>query len=439
MILLVYSSDSSPRLEYTLDLVFKILLSLDYQLIHDRGQFQQATVPKINFSRSRISEAEIFIPSSQLLFESGIKNHAINVFQTDGRPAFFQARVPGADFPFDLFGMVFYLVSRYEEYTTNPKDNHQRFPASASLAFQRQFLQQPLVNQWTIALAERLKQKFPGLVVPKSPFQFCPTYDVDLAWAFLHRPWWRTLGGLIKTAVAGHLRELQQRIAVQTGKVNDPFFTFPYLRQLHQPQQIKPAFFFLLGDYGPFDKNIPYDHPALRQLIQELLPWAERIGIHPSYRSNAEPERIAVEKKRLEQILQQPVLHSRQHFLKLNLPTTYRRLLAAGIQHDHTMGYADQVGFRASIATPFRWYDLAKEQATGLWIHPFQVMDVTLKQYLKLKPEEVLPYLQPMITSCREVGGQFSTLWHNSSFSELEGWAPWKGIYEKLVAALVKT
>ena len=42
-------------------------------------------------------------------------------------------------------------------------------------------------------------------------------------------------------------------------------------------------------------------------------------------------------------------------------------------------------GFRASICTPFYFYDLRIEELSNkLKVHPFSVMDATFKYYLKL-------------------------------------------------------
>lgn len=436
--LIIYCPKTTPRLEYTLELVFQTLLPFDYQLTRDSAFFQQSPFAKINYSECRIDTRELFIPSGHLLFETNIRPQTIKIFETEKLKAFFPSNFEEADISFDLFAVIFYLVSRYEEYTNLQRDHHQRFPAQASLAFQHRFLHQPLANQWAMVLLKKLKQKFPKIDCQLPQYQFHPTYDVDLAWAYLHREWWRNIGSIVKTVVHGQLQVLKERLAVQVRWQEDPFDSFTYLDQLHQNYQLKPKFFFLLGDYGPFDKNIKHDNPALQELIKKLATQSECIGIHPSYRSNSEPERLKQEVQRLQYILQQPIIHSRQHFLKLQFPNTYRQLIKAGIQHDYTMGYASEIGFRASIATPFYWYDLENEESTTLMIHPFQVMDVTLKQYQKLDPDVALDHIQPMITACQKIGGQFCTLWHNSSFSNMEGWTLWKTIYEKLLAMASK-
>ena len=130
--------------------------------------------------------------------------------------------------------------------------------------------------------------------------------------------------------------------------------------------------------------------------------------------------------------LKKNTIRSRQHFLKLETPKTYQNLIKAGIKEDYTMGYATEIGFRASIASPYFWYDLENEKATNLLITPFQVMDVTLKNYLKLSPEKALEEIQTLIQNTKAVNGTFSTLWHNSSFDDKE-WKGWREMYLEMI------
>ena len=98
------------------------------------------------------------------------------------------------------------------------------------------------------------------------------------------------------------------------------------------------------------------------------------------------------------------------------------------------MGFADAAGFRAGLSTPFYWYDLETEQIQPLKIFPFAAMDVTLRRYMALKPEAALGRLRELCLRCRETGGSFITLWHNSSFSEEHGWKGWREVYEEMLA-----
>ena len=112
-----------------------------------------------------------------------------------------------------------------------------------------------------------------------------------------------------------------------------------------------------------FIKNNPIKNNTFQRLIKHISDNYQ-IGIHPSYASNNDDKELAKEVKQLESILNRKIEISRQHYLKLHLPDTYQALLALGIKKDYTMGYADAGGFRASIATACRWYDLQQNLKT---------------------------------------------------------------------------
>ena len=119
----------------------------------------------------------------------------------------------------------------------------------------------------------------------------------------------------------------------------------------------------------------------------------------------------------------------------LALPKTYERLINLGIQEDYSMGYAQQVGFRASVAQPFYWYNLKTEQKTSLQVFPFQLMDVTFNTYLKQAPEAILEQAGPIIQNTKAVGGHLISIWHNSSLCEAWQWKGWREAYEAVIKA----
>ena len=315
------------------------------------------------------------------------------------------------------------------------------------------FLQQPVVNQWVMEIKENLLKHFPELKIPPPQYQLQLTYDIDQAWAFKNKGLLRNIGGFFTDLLNRRFKNAFDRLSVIVLLNNDPQYTFDYIEKLHKKYEPKikeqPVFFWLLGDYGKFDKNISWENKSLQRLIRRISK-KNKVGIHPSYASNSGLNILKSEIERLRKILRvdtvrkdsfvqrtpyggEGVLLSRQHFLKLTFPSTYRHLIQVGIQSDYTMGYADNIGFRAGIATPFYWYDLENEAMTNLKIYPFQVMEVTLKEYLKLSPDEAIVYVKPLIEATKAVGGTFTTLWHNSTLSETEGYEGWRRVYEAIL------
>ena len=265
-------------------------------------------------------------------------------------------------------------------------------------------------------------------------YRFISTIDIDNAWAYLEKGFMRTAGAYARSVVSLDFEDFMQRTRTLAGTQKDPYDTYDLQFELQKKYKFKSIYFFLLGEYGLNDKNVPVDSRKFRSLIKSIADYADT-GIHPSYGSNNNPARLKKELNELNKILKREVTRSRQHFLVLKLPETYRRLIELDITDDYTMGYALQVGFRASICTPFYFYDLDNEQVTSLKIHPFAVMDATLKYYMKVQPTEAMNHILPLIEEVRKVNGDFISLWHNESLSESKIWSGWRTVYEQMVAA----
>lgn len=97
------------------------------------------------------------------------------------------------------------------------------------------------------------------------------------------------------------------------------------------------------------------------------------------------------------------------------------------------MGYAEQPGFRASICTPFYFYDLDSEMTTKLKVIPFAVMEATFKYYLSMSPEEAWEHIFKLMQKVQHVKGTFVSVWHNESMSEQGEWTGWRWLYEQLL------
>ncbi len=94
-------------------------------------------------------------------------------------------------------------------------------------------------------------------------------------------------------------------------------------------------------------------------------------------------------RRRLE-ALAGPVHGQRYHYLRLDPHSNFATLDSLGFLYDSTLGFADQPGFRAGIAQPFRPWDLEREQPLRLVEIPLAAMDVTLaeERYLNLSTRD---------------------------------------------------
>lgn len=428
--MLILIPKDTNRLQYIMQLMLNQLLGLDLEFTVDAAYFGLYEGPKFSYGVG-VEDEYLYFGASSLLFERNISNRELNHFEHEGDIAFFPVVSRQSVLPFDPFAAAFYLVSRYEEYLPHRRDEHNRFLAEGSDAYQHGYLHKPIVNIWSLKIRAILQNRFPQLQFTLPEFSFVPTIDIDSAYAYKNKGLTRAFAGLLKAVSARNFDEFRKRIRVLNGNEKDPFDTFDLQLEIQKKYNYRPIYFILLADYGPNDKNVPYNNRYFRKLIRFLGDYAD-IGIHPSYASSFKPSLMVLETDRLSKILNMEVDCSRQHFLKLVLPDTYRNLINNDILHDYTMGYAEVPGFRASICTPFPFYDLDHDTVTSLMIHPFAVMDGTLYSYLKLTPLQASERISSLLKEVKSVGGTFIPLWHNQAFDEETTGKGWLDVFIKM-------
>ncbi|MCF6169800.1 MAG: polysaccharide deacetylase family protein [Bacteroidales bacterium] len=429
--LLIYVPKKTSRVRYVFRLVFRDLLNFPYRLITNTDEFESADQPKMIYGERAHSD-DLFFRSCGLLFSRGVESIDLEPFDFDGEQAFFPVYDKTSVIPFDVFAAVFYLVSRYEEYQPFVRDEHGRFTAHLSISAQLGVLEKPLVNIWALMVKKKLQEKMPALKFPERKYRFVPTYDIDSAFAYAQKGLVRSLGGYFLAAKAMNWNDIAQRTRVLIGKQQDPFNTFDLQIGYQKEYGLWPIYFILFGRYSQYDKNINIRNRYFRFLVKRLNDYA-RIGIHPSYNTVDQPELLAFEIGNLEKVINKDVSCSRQHFLRLILPGTYRNLIEQDITDDYSMGYAALPGFRAGICSPFNFYDLDLETETKLRIHPFAVMDGTLRDYLELTPADAIEQIRVLVDEVKKVKGTFVSLWHNESLSDEKRWKGWRRVYEELL------
>lgn len=431
--LLIYTPRLTNRLGYTLEVLLRCVLKVDYNITTNEDFFLRHGDAKLCYGPRRLGDAP-FLRSSKLLFQTTIDEQNPLPFCRDGQWMLFPVYGNGADLPFDPLAATFYMVSRYEEYLAHRADQHGRFCAEGSVASQAGFLDQPVVEQWAMMLRNLLQERYPDVSIEAPRYRFVQTVDIDAAWRFRHKGLVLGAAGLLRDLFVRHApHDVVKRLRVLAGREPDPYDTFDYIiaHHRHSPR-VHLIFFALVSDYGRYDKPASYQGSYTRQLLQHLGDHA-KVGLHPSYYCVEDPPLLDRELHRLESILHRNIVRLRYHYLRLSLPQSYRMAIHAGLRHDYSMGYPDAVGFRAGISRPYPFYDLEADQETEFTIHPFCVMDTTLNTHLGMQPDEALQCYKDLIDRVKAVGGTFTCIVHNSNLCEEGSWEGWCDVYEWMV------
>lgn len=418
----LFTDQCTARLRYTARFIFEEILKEPYHITCDLSEYVSASGSKINYSDRKTGITEIQVEPSGLLTDRGIRKLVVSIARRDQDAILFPNE---SILGFDIFSAVFYLLSRYEEYLPHQKDAFGNFDYRNSLAFRHGFLQHPVVNTWLIQLRRLIEQKFPATKIREPDFKNLLTYDVDIAFAYRYKPLMIQAGSFIRRVVSGSMREAREQVSVLASRRPDPYYSFDELINLHQQNNLQTLFFILASKrYGGYNRNNLRNSKGMLNLIETLARTAE-IGIHPSFGSVAIAGRIEEEKNWLEQVTNKSITKSRQHYLRFDLPDSYRRLIRAGIKEEYSMGYSIANGFRASVSSPFYWYDLSNETETSLKIFPFAFMDSNSFYKQHHTAEEAGAELQMLYSRARTCGSCFISIWHNNVIScqpEMREW-----------------
>lgn len=415
---LIYTDTINPRKAYVFQAVFEGILGVDFEFTTDESEFTSCKLPKLNYSTKDLG-CGLWIKEYGLLQQSGIYEQDIPFVNFETYKAPFA--VKGGSFAFDLFSASFYLLSRYEEYVNHERDQYNRFHGKQSLAYQYGFLKYPVIDEWAYSLLELLLQKYPELKYKKRKFSFLPTLDIDMPFYLRSEGWFRRIMKSVKLLLQLEFKAL----------FRDPFDVYEQVKKWDETYQTQTMYFLLMGNKHKLDNPNHKNKEALKGLIRQLNP--DQIGLHPSFQSNLDFSELAAEKQQLEDICRKEIKKSRQHYLLLDIPFTYKNLLAVGIEEDYSMAFADEPGFRAGTCTPFFWYDLSEEKITALKIFPTAVMDQTLKKYQQLDLEKAKTVLKVLVDRTKRVDGQFISLWHNESVGDFGPWKDWQNVYIEML------
>jgi len=426
--LLVYSHKITPRLKYIFKHICTRIIGIPVIFTNKVEDFIAHKSLKMSYTNQPLA-SEFFIRSHKILFEQGLSDLDINVHNWDDTKGFFSTNEKSF-LPYDIFAASFYLISRYEEYLPHVKDEYGRYVVTESMAYNSGFLKKPVVDIWAYKFKAALQDKFPDFNFPIRKYNIQPIIDVPISHNYKLKGIMRTIGGTVKDLFTFKFSHLYQRYAVLFGFIKDPYNTFSYIINKQKHHRNKFIVFFLIAEYSTYDKNININKREFQSLIKSVADYC-KVGLKASFFAIEDELLLKKEKTIMESIINTDLKVTRFSHNKVKLPESYRRLIDLEISEDYSMGYLNNVGFRAGTCTPFLFYDLDYEIQTPLRICPFQVIDFALLKKASLldKKQELLK----IINEIKKVGGTFTPIFHNYTFSNDSRWKGFKELFNLIL------
>ena len=318
----------------------------------------------------------------------------------------------------DLVSAAFYLLSGWQEYFSDERDQHGRFPYAASVQQQYGFVALPVVNYYFDVLKTAVEHVTGQTLKPRTwgtgaAFAAIVTHDIDN----LRSAWKAPAKADLR---AGRLLRFGRRLWQRLARP-DAWDNLEAVAATVAEYGARSTFF-ILPEHRPGPDGTPNaDYrltPQLRQRLQRLQRQGHEIGLHASIGTATHLPSFLLEK---ETRLGLAAAGNRFHYLRWEPRQTPALLEAAvetGLRYDSTLGFAEHFGFRNSYCHPFYPFNFANGTAHSFLEIPLNVMDATLHHpnYLQLSAAEILPALQPMLAEVKKFGGVTTLLWHNDHF-----------------------
>lgn len=418
----VWIQSPDPKARYALDQLLGVMLGWSVRFVPNPEELDPRRGPCLVYGAKGFDGAFHIQPTGWLRI-GRLPPIEPDFLEIDGVPVLF----PESDghLAFDVVAAAFFMLARFEEWAGLPEDAHGRPVTSNMHAARHGYLGRPVVDEWALLLAEKWRSIDTRVPEPIRAYRQVATVDLDNGFKYLGRSWWRTLGAWSRDLIRANWDDAHERIQVLAGRVPDPFILDDKVLHTLTSCAERSIAFVLAADRGRWDHAVAVDHPAYAIELRRLAGRME-VGVHPSYNSSVTEGLTESERDRLSRAVGIDVSLSRQHFLRFRTPGTFRTAIDLGIREEHSMGCHDQLGFRAGTCTPYEWYDLEHDAPTSVVIHPFCVMDNTLRIKLGLDPAQAVESVRPIIEAVRRVRGTFTGLWHESYLAQSGRNRPWR-------------
>ena len=425
--ILVYTPKITRRIEYIFKHIFINIIGLEVNFTSKVDVFVSFEGPKLSYAPKKLYN-EFYIKSNSILLEQGFSDVDIDVKNWEDSKCFFYNE--NGTIPFDIFAASFYLISRYEEYLPHLKDVYGRFSFQESIAHKNNFIEDPVIDIWAYKLKDSLCSFFPNIIFNDRKFKLKTIIDVPSVYYYKNKGFLRTISGVFTDLIRFNPKNIYSRFLVIFRLQKDPYDTFNWIINKQKQVTDKFLFFFLVGKFSTYDKNISLVKQPFINIIKFVSDYS-KIGLKLSFFALSNLDILKNEKADIESITNRDLTISRNSFSKVNLPINYRNLIKLNIREDYTMGYVNKIGFRASTCTPFLFYDIDNDIQTPLLINPYNLMDYSLLKINSFldKKEKVIA----LINKVKSVNGTFISVFHNYSFSNEIRWNRFKEIFEIII------
>nr|MDK2850707.1 hypothetical protein [Candidatus Cloacimonadota bacterium] len=340
----------------------------------------------------------------------------------------------------DVIAGGFYFLTCWHEYVFTQRGITQsRFEYKQSLQYQWDFAETPVVDVYIRIILSALDRVLPEYVRDvnwKKEFRFSMgiSHDIDY-WNFwdsqtfrkvmrynLHSLHTRPFAAIYK--IIGHL--------IHKKLIYNHFKLLSKIKQKEQKLGVKSTWFLMGSSNYEDDRQNYITSDTYREEIVNLLADQD-IGLHGSPESAFDPDVLERELKNLRDLGFKP-RGFRTHYLHFEYQKSFAILESKGIQYDSTLGYWENIGFRAGISFPFYPFNIAENRPFRVLEIPLIVMDTSLNSRKAMNKSYSSAHrsIKRLIQFSSRYQSHLSVLWHNTTFDPID-YPMWGKLYWRTI------
>ena len=317
----------------------------------------------------------------------------------------------------DIFASVFFLITRWEEFIIEKKDDHNRFIGKESTAFKAGIITRPVVNEYVELLWNIMKKLDYDGVRKEKRFQLYLTHDID--YPYMRHRVLRVTKRLIHNVFTGDLHNALSYIPYY---FHDPYDEYDFFMNISETVGTCSCFYFMSSspDVNTNHRS-SYFSKRFKKIIENIKNRGHVIGFHPGYSTYMNSNNWDREKGWLEDFIGFRVYEGRQHYLRFSVPKTFTFWEKNEMLIDSSLSFHDVEGFRCGTGDDFPVYNFLERREYVLKERPLIVMDATLDSYQGYS----ICQIKDILIHYLEIGVKYKSsitfLFHNSSFLGTRG------------------
>ncbi len=342
--------------------------------------------------------------------------------------------------PVDIFGTIYFMLTRYEEYVNLARDSMGRFSMKSSILRDKEIYSYPIVDLYLILLENIFLKLAPDISIKKRLPKIDVSCDVDHPFFY---------AGGIKTRIKRLIGDIFKRRSLRAAALTSLSFfknmddidcylkALKFIIEVNCQAGNSATFFFIPISNHKNDNNNSVSDSRIYKLMKLITDGGHKVGVHPGFltfmNDSLMREAIDAFKKPFFKLSSSKnYIYSRQHYLMWEVSKTPKLLAKNNVDIDCSLGFNDHPGFRAGTCHQFPLFDPRTESLIGIIESPLIVMEWSLfsPNYMGIDDLDIAKkILIELKEKCFSVDGSFSILWHNNHLVD----SNYKKLYEDII------